>query len=564
MSGFRQLSIVMLAASGAVCGLAIPVEAEAVQTPTTESDSAFADVVRLLIDSGSHPYLRWQRFTELRDELMELYAGADFESLWLHRNRPTPQAHDAVYALLDAGSHGLRPGDYDAGRLAALMDSIEVGYRFEPSDLALFDGALSVGFLRYLNSLYGGRVNPGNLHEGFDLPPPRLDLVNVVREAIQENTIGETVAGTAPGSVSYARLRRLLSDYRALAARDLPSIPEVTVVRAGDEYEGVDELQRLLAALGDLPAHAVVPDRRRYDGSLVAAVGCFQARHGLDVDGILGPETFAQLNTPIDVRIEQIEFAMERLRWIREIDQGNAVLVNIPAFTLQAFDASEAGSSPVLEMRVVVGEALDKQTPAFRSDLRYIEFSPYWNIPYSIAVKEILPAVARDPNHLVSHRMQIVREFGWDAEPMPETPDNLAAVRSGRLKLRQLPGPGNSLGGAKFMFPNPRNVYMHDTPAHQQFARSRRDFSHGCIRLEQPVELARWLLRDQEEWNRESIEEAMRAGSPLRVDLTRPVPVVILYTTMTVNGDLPHFYRDVYGHDAHLRAALSVGYPYPS
>jgi murein L,D-transpeptidase YcbB/YkuD len=336
------------------------------------------------------------------------------------------------------------------------------------------------------------------------------------------------------------------------------------VVRPGDPYEGAEALRQRLVALGDLPPDAVRPGIGRYDGPIVAAVQCFQGRHGLEVDGVLGRETFTALNTPIADRVEQIELAMERMRWTRDVEAAPVVFVNIPEFGLRVFDPMRETVRPVLEMRVVVGEAVDKQTPAFRSDIRYIEFSPYWNIPYSIAVKEILPAIARNPDYLASRRIEVVREFSPQAEALPPSAENLAAVRSGRLKLRQLPGPRNSVGGAKFVFPNPKNVYMHATPATQLFARSRRDFSHGCIRLEDPAGLAEWLLRDRREWTRERIERAMRAGSPQRVDLTRPVPVVIVYTTVTVNGEQPHFYRDIYGHDDHLQAALSVGYPYPA
>ena len=528
------------------------------------ADTLLTDTLRRLIESARHPYLRWPNYPDYRVELEALYSGSGYGPIWLENDRPTTQAQAAIDALLSADTHGLRPDDYDAPRLAAVLDSILAGEPIDGSGLALFDAALSVGFLRFLESLYRGRVNPGNLHLGFDLAPPRPDLAAVLGRAIERGEIEETVARTAPGSPRYARLRGLLAVYRELAAREPPSVPVRPVVRPGDAYEGTEALRQRLVALGDLPTDAARPGIRRYDGPIVAAVECFQARHGLEVDGVLGRETFAALNTPIAARVEQIELAMERMRWTREVEDTPAVFVNIPAFGLRVFDPKLGEDRPVLEMRVVVGAAVDKQTPAFRSDIRYIEFSPYWNVPYSIAVAEVLPAIARNRDYLASHRMEIVREFSPDAEALPQTAENLAAVRSGRLKLRQLPGPGNSLGGAKFIFPNPKNVYLHATPATQLFARSRRDFSHGCIRLEDPVALAEWLLNDQQEWTRERIEKAMHAGSPLRVDLLRPVPVVIVYTTVTVNGDQPHFYGDVYGHDAHLRAALSVGYPYPA
>ena len=296
---------------------------------------------------------------------------------------------------------------------------------------------------------------------------------------------------------------------------------------------------------------------------LAAGIERFQARHGLEPDGVLGRRTLRQLDTPIADRVQQIELALERWRWLSDLADEALVLVNIPAFELEVLDPASPDSQIALEMRVVVGSAVDKQTPAFRSDLQYIEFSPYWNIPYGIVVREILPAVARDEAYLESHSIEIVREFSRAAAALPPTEANLAAVRAGTLKLRQRPGPRNSLGGAKFVFPNSMNIYLHGTPAQQLFSRSRRDFSHGCIRLEDPKTLAGWLLRDQAVWTNEKIDEAMRGGSPTNATLTAPVPVVLFYTTVVANDGQPRFYGDIYGHDGHLAAALSVGYPYP-
>ena len=555
----------MAFAAPGTAGLAggrLRVETPAV-TIATPPDTVIAQTIHTLIGSGHHPYLTWPDFPNLKDELEALYAPAEYGLLWFRDGRPARPAREAIQALQAADSHGLRPDDYDAAPLAELIAFVDAGQLVDPTDLALLDGALSIGMLRYLSSLHQGRVDPGNLHLGFNLAPAPLAVASVLEEAIRTNEVRQTVERAAPGFRQYERLRQVLAEYRRLAALDLPRVTADATVHPGEPLAGAEDLRTLLLALGDLPPDAEAGPEMIYDSVLVAGVERFQARHGLEADGVIGRETIRQLDTPLHDRIAQIELALERWRWLTDLADQVMVLVNIPAFELEVLDPSSPLSRPALAMRVVVGNAVDKQTPAFRSDLRYIEFSPYWNIPYGIAVREILPAVARDPGYLDSHGMEIVREFSRTAAALPQTEDNLAAIRAGTLKLRQRPGPRNSLGGAKFVFPNSMNIYLHGTPVQQLFARSRRDFSHGCIRLESPEALAEWLLRDQAEWTVEKIEEAMRAGSPTNATLAAPVPVVLFYTTVVATDGPPRFYEDIYGHDEHLAAALSVGYPYP-
>lgn len=216
-------------------------------------------------------------------------------------------------------------------------------------------------------------------------------------------------------------------------------------------------------------------------------------------------------------------------------------------------------------MNVVVGKSLNTQTPVFDELMRYVVFGPYWNVPYSITVREILPKLADDPGYLERKQMEIVDRFAWDAEPYEPTPENIERLASWELRIRQRPGSLNALGRVKFIFPNSDNIYLHDTPARTLFARRRRDFSHGCIRVEDPAKLAEFVLRDVPGWGLERIEQAMAAPRPQRVNLPNPLPVLIFYTTAGVR---PHtgevaFFEDIYGHDARLEAALQAGYPYP-
>ena len=218
------------------------------------------------------------------------------------------------------------------------------------------------------------------------------------------------------------------------------------------------------------------------------------------------------------------------------------------------------GGQPLVEMNVVVGKALNTQTPLLHERLRHLIFRPYWNVPRSIVRGEVLPAIARDPHYLARHDMELVRGGGDDATVVPATAAHLALLRDGKLRLRQRPGPKNALGLVKFIFPNDHDVYLHGTPAQSLFARPRRDFSHGCVRVEDPLALAQWLLHEQPAWTRERIIAAMQGPRPLQVNLREAVPVLLFYVTAMVmpGSQALHFAEDVYGHDARLARALGA------
>jgi murein L,D-transpeptidase YcbB/YkuD len=258
-------------------------------------------------------------------------------------------------------------------------------------------------------------------------------------------------------------------------------------------------------------------------------------------------------------RVRQIELALERLRWLPPLSDRRVLAVNIPAFELFAFDSAGVVGAPALEMKVIVGRALDRRTPMLLEQMRYVEFRPYWNVPHSITVHEIIPELGRRPDYLAANDMEIVgpRDSAFGDQPAP---DVLERLTRGELRIRQRPGPDNALGLIKFVFPNAAGVYLHATPAPELFAHARRDFSHGCIRLEDPVALAVWALRDQPGWSRDSVEALMAGSRTVRVLLTRPLPVVIFYTTAIVRPDgRVWFSDDIYGHDVALDEALRAG-----
>jgi L,D-transpeptidase YcbB len=353
-------------------------------------------------------------------------------------------------------------------------------------------------------------------------------------------------------------LRRARAAYRAPGDPEawqvaLPPLPGRKLAQ-GQPYAGLDLLARRLQALGDLPEGAAVPVR--FEGALVAALQAFQERHGLAPDGVLGAGTLQQLNVTPAARVRQIELAMERLRWTPLLQGPRMVVVNIPEFVLRAYEVEGERVHVRLTMKVIVGKAMNTRTPLFDEDMRFIEFSPYWNVPPSIARAETVPRLRRDPAYFTQQGFEFVTGSGQVVASL--SAGNLDAVLHGGWRIRQRPGPQNALGDIKFVFPNRDNIYLHHTPAPQLFQRDRRDFSHGCIRVEDPVALAKFVLQGDPAWTGERIRDAMEKGASSTIALRQPLPVVIAYSTVIAKGGRVYFYPDLYGHDAVLDKALAA------
>jgi murein L,D-transpeptidase YcbB/YkuD len=401
----------------------------------------------------------------------------------------------------------------------------------------------------------------------------------MLRSALAGNRLADTAAELEPRLAQYRALKRALAHYRRIAidapataatpgstsaSRARPFVLPTPALRPDDTFADVARLRDLLVLMGDLPAGTPAPqpsatEPARYAGPIVDGVRRFQARHGLEPDGIVGRATREALSVPLEWRVRQIEMGLERMRWLPDLSTGRLVAVNIPMFRLWAFDAVPAEGPAALEMAVIVGRALNTRTPVFADRMEHIIFRPYWNIPRSIVRNEVLPSARRDSGYLARQNMEIVRGESDDSPVAGTGTDALALAASGAARIRQRPGPRNALGLIKFMFPNDNNVYMHATPSPQLFQRARRDFSHGCIRVEDPVGLAEWVLSGMPGWTRERIEAAMDSGpDSQRLDLADPIQVVIFYTTVVVapgTGEV-HFADDVYGQDALLDRAL--------
>ena len=468
--------------------------------------------------------------------------------------------------LRHAADEGLDPADYHSASLDSLGAALEGHSAPSRDDVAAFDAALTEGMVRYLRHLHSGRVDPRTAGFRIAAAADDHDFAAILRTALAGHRLTETVAEFTPPLAVYRGLRGMLARYRSLAADpSLESLPVfVATVRPGDSYAGLPGLRHRLVALGDLRADVPTPSEPFvYEGALVDGVKHFQIRHGLEPDGVLGKSTQAALRVPVAARVRQIELALERLRWLPHLGDERFIAINIPMFRLWAWDSIPPDGAPSFDMGVIVGRALDTHTPVFVEEMRSVIFRPYWNVPSSILRHEILPALERDPDYLRRQNIEIVSGPGDDARPVAATAENVAHLKEGRLRVRQRPGPDNALGLVKFVFPNDENVYMHGTPAMQLFSRSRRDFSHGCVRLEDPVALAEWALNDQPEWTRDRILAAMQGSAPLRVNLQQPIQVILFYITAVVMPDdgTVRFAEDIYGHDAKLETALAARQP---
>jgi len=360
----------------------------------------------------------------------------------------------------------------------------------------------------------------------------------------------------------YERTLRALNQYRVLAAEDDGAVLSATEkpVEPGEYYADVPRLIRLLSRIGDLPAREVPAESQLYQGAVVEAVQRFQSRHGLEPDGRIDTTTLEQLNTPLRVRVRQLELALERWRR-RPYDPARpAIVLNLPEFRLRTFGAvNAAGHDPELEMKVVVGHAPEHKTPVLRSQLETVIFRPDWTVPVSIQRNELVPEIRRASNWISDNNFELVTRQGEVVGDRTVSEHLLSALSTGELLLRQKPGPKNTLGLVKFVFPNEYGVYMHDTSARWLFAPARRDFSHGCIRLERPEDLAEWVLRDQSGWSPDRIFAAIQGTESIAVKVKRPIQLVTMYLTAVVmkDGEV-HFFQDIYGEDAALEKELAA------
>jgi murein L,D-transpeptidase YcbB/YkuD len=481
------------------------------------------------------------------------YDERQFSAAWIEAAKARPQMDALIRALHDAEREGLDPQLYAVAMLERRRQEASKGFLteqgFDPKEAGALDVWLTYLYMKYASDLADGISDLSRVDTSWKIKPEKFDPKSHLSAALAANRIQESLAELTPHVPEYERLRTVLAQYREQQAKGgWPRLPAMTL-KPGQNSPLVAALAARLAASGDY--RGSIPSSTSpaaYGPQLQEAVKVFQRRHGLTDDAIVGPELVAQMNVPIDQRIHQVSMNMERWRWLPRDLGSRYVLVNIPEMRLDVYE----GDRVALTMRVVVGKP-DSQTPIFNDEMTYLVFSPYWNVPASIAEGETLPSVMNDPDFLARNNMEVV-----DASGNPVDPASIDLSDPSAYRFRQRPGTDNSLGLVKFMFPNQFNVYLHDTPADSLFNRAVRSLSHGCVRVEDPVALAQYVLRDQPEWTRERIDEAMHAGVEKTVKLKSPIPVYLGYWTARVRPDnTVQFRKDVYDVDSRVPTRLA-------
>lgn len=480
--------------------------------------------------------------------LFQVYAYyhlRSFTPIWVRDSGPKTKGHELLAVLRNAGADGLEPTDYYVDRLSELMEQSDI------YSLARLDLLLTRAFLDYGRDLSAGRVAPESVDSEINLNPTPIDASELIRGAEEADNIGPYALSLAPKTDEYARLATMLAEYREIAAQGgWPTVPDGETLKPGLDDPRVVPLRAYLFAVGDYDGD---PDEAStlFDAELAEAVERFQARHGLDVDGAVGKETLAAINTPIDDRIATMELNLERRRWMKDDPGERYVFVNIADQYLKVVDQGRT----IHTARLVVGKPYAR-TPVFDETMKYVVINPDWTVPASIARNEYLPKLKKSPEALSK---QNIRIYAGSTAISPMSINWSTITKSDfRYTLRQDPGPENALGVIKFMFPNAYNVYLHDTPSKGLFARPHRTFSHGCMRVENPIALGEVILGAQG-WSADRIRKVVASGEKTVVNLETPVPVHVTYLTAWVNKDgTVHFRKDLYGRDKRLREGIEA------
>ncbi len=486
------------------------------------------------------------------------YQMRKYEPAWTRDGYPLPVAERLVNAIKTADAEGLQPRDYHLERIESSLGTIRQtlarNERPDAGKILETEFLLSDAYLVYAAHLLNGRVNPETLHaDEWTMYPSRFNLARHLSTALDGGDVEGSLKALQPAQQGYGRLKTALIVYRALAERGgWPAIPGDGRLEKGMKTDRVPVLRSRLKVTGDMPA-TVDHASDLFDEAVEEAVKRFQLRHGLFDDGIVGTRTLRALNVPVDRRIRQIELNLERWHWLPQ-NMGNPyIMVNIAGYGLEVVE----NEAPVLTMKIIVGTAFQK-TPVFSGKMTYIEMNPFWNVPHSIATEETLGKIRKNPGFFAKENMRVFTA-GPNGEAVNPASIDWSALSENNFpyRLRQEPGPRNPLGRIKFMFPNKHSVYLHDTSDPQLFRKERREFSHGCIRIEKPMEMAEFVMRGSKEWTIEKIKAVLKTKETTVANLPTPIPVHILYFTAWGNGDgTIHFLEDIYRRDERLNRAL--------
>jgi L,D-transpeptidase YcbB len=549
----RLLITILLAFSSVVATACKGREASAAnpQTWAPEKLSSVRGVPATEIESLVQQKLAGAKLDQIDDDqwrhtksLYKLYGN---NPLWLtsdglHKTR-TKALTDAILA---ANADGMRLDDYPIGALASAIAALKQTDKPTAEQLATADLILTASYTSLGEDLLTGQVDPRTVAQAWHVDPEGENVDSALVRNLRYEHLDKALATMRPTDDDYLGLSRELQRWRVIVVKGgwqpVPSPSGNVKTGSATNPAVLAAVRNRLAVEGiSVPAASNAKDStsrataatgaNTYDSGLAAAIAEFQQRHSINVDSALGKETLEAMNVPASYRLGEIAANMERYRWLPRSFGSRYVFVNVPAFKLEAYDSGQK----VLEMKVIVGqEYQNRATPVFADSMETVVFRPYWDVPPSIAAKEIFP-----------------KGRGYMARENMET-----YYRNGRLAVRQRPGPKNALGFVKFLFPNDFNIYLHDTPNHELFEKDVRAFSHGCIRVEKPAELAQWVLG----WPADRVEQAMKDGPNSKgIRLPRKIPVYITYFTAYINNGQLYFGNDLYGRDDKLVPVVMPG-----
>lgn len=505
-------------------------------------------IKELILSSKDNLQVRiGDNLVHLSDQLPRFYQQQNYRPVWIQNSRIVPQAHAFIDIISKAENEGLNKTDYHFEEITTSLNSFS-GSEVASSTqkLADLDLLLTDAFLLYVSHLINGRIDPEGVDFSWLKNYNTIDFMKILSLGTDTDQLQNTLDDLQ--KLEYRNLRKALLHYKIIQANGgWPYIPSGTKIERGNRNERVKLLHQRLIISGELGKD--YPDNANlYDDNLINAVKNFQRRHGLDNDGIVGPSTLEALNVPVDKRIDQIKINMERYRWLPEDLGIRNIQVNIPGFQLKVVQNGKT----VMSMPVVVGKPY-WNTPLFNAEMTYLILNPDWNIPRSIALEETLPKIRSDAQYLTRRNIRVYRD--WNSSEVDPTTIEWSKFNKSNfnLRFRQIPGPHNPLGRIKFLFPNPYNVYLHDTPLKHLFKKAQRNFSHGCIRVEDPLSLAEFLLSSEPGWTKEKIQSGIKTGRSQSIQLSKPIPVYLFYFTSWVEDDgTIQFRKDIYGRDEEL------------
>ncbi len=492
----------------------------------------------------------------------QFYKDRNYAFAWYKEGKLVPQAGKLMQAIDKANKQGLNPKAYqvkDLNQMQRELQSANLPADQQHQKQQELDLALTASYFNYASDFYKGAIDPHSAEAiEWEVKENKIKLNKALETILQERDGARSFYEFEAVHEGYQKLQQALVQYRQLQERGgWPKVEPQGVVKLNDSAKVVLDVRRRLFPQQRVNARDSA--LYVYDKDVQQAVTDFQKRHGLLVDGILGPQTYKAMNVPVSERIDQLVLNMERWRWLpRQLaPEGKSdtyIMVNIPAFQVSVMEKDKE----VMQMKAVVGKNLHS-TPIFSHEIQYLIFSPYWNVPNSIVEQDIKPHMQRNPNWLASNNMEMVTTFGPDARRVPVKRVNWNTMTQHNFdyRIRQRPGPDNALGRVKFMFPNEYAVYLHDTPADHLFREAERNLSHGCVRVERPADLATYLLRNKQGWDKNRVRQAMNAREEQRVNLEKNVPVYLVYFTAWVADDgTVQFRNDIYGHDQALAQEL--------